>query len=306
MIIHIVGINTFIKDELINKFKELGFEIFDLDILSKNILFDSNKNKMGKMWKDRLNLQKEIFLSTNSNKNIIILGLSNFVLDHRYKININTEFKYFLNIPYEICASQLIMYNLDKYRMDIIEGKFPIKYLEHEFLLNQRRELEEEYTEIGYELKTINDLFEIMDKLNKNNLNQNNNLNNKVYLDNKVYLAFIKRFENTIPDSFFGSKSIIYGYTEKWMALASILPNSSIGRGFLQNNNKNIPYLKELHLKAFDKLKKPCYLYEFSGKNKIDEYRYELNSTNFDKREYISNNFNELIREGVILEEFKF
>jgi hypothetical protein len=99
------------------------------------MLFDSNKNKMGKMWKDRLSLQKELFLSTNLNKNIIILGLSNFPLDRRYKINIDTEFKYFLKIPYDICASQLIMYNLDKYRMDIIEGKFPIKYLEHDFLM---------------------------------------------------------------------------------------------------------------------------------------------------------------------------
>ena len=42
------------------------------------------------------------------------------------------------------------MYNLDTYRMNIIEGKFPIKYLEHDFLLNQRKELEEEYTQMGY------------------------------------------------------------------------------------------------------------------------------------------------------------
>ena len=90
------------------------------------------------------------------------------------------------------------------------------------------------------------------------------------------------------------------------MALASILPKTSIRRGLLQNNQKDTPYLRELHLKAFDALKKPCYLYEFSGGNKLDEYRYELNSTNFDKREYISNIYNELIRGNVILEEFKF
>lgn len=296
-IIHIVGINTFIKDELINKFKQLGFEIFDLDVLSKNILFDSNKNKMGKMWKDRLTLQLELFLSTNSNKNIIILGLSNFVLDCRYKINIDTNLKYFLKIPYDTCASQLIMYNLDTYRMDIIEGKFPIKYLEHEFLSNQRRDLEEEYTELGYKLKTRDNLFVMLENLN----NKNVNLNNK-----KLYLAFIKRFENTVPNSFFGFKPILFGYTDKWMALASILPKTAIRRGLLQNNEKDTPYLKELYLKAFDELKKPCYLYEFSGGNKLDEYRYELNSTNFDKREYISNIYNELTRDNVILEEFKF
>jgi hypothetical protein len=293
MIIHIVGINTFIKEEMINKFKLLDFELFDLDILSKNILFDSNKNKMGKMWKERLTSQLNLFLSSNKNKNIIILGLSSFVLDHRYKINILTPIKFFLQIPYEICASQLIMYNLDKYRMDIIEGKFPIKYLEHEFLKNQRKELEEEYMDMGYKLKSTDKLFE---ELNKFVTQLNKDF---------VYLAFFKRFENKISDSFIGSKSIIFGYTDKWMAIASLLPKTAVRRGLLQNKDNDTPYLKELYLKAFDELDKPCYLYKFSKNNKLDEYRYELESTTFCEREYISNGLNELMRDGVILEEFK-
>lgn len=292
-IIHIVGINTFIKDELINKFKELNFEIFDLDILSKNILFDENKNKMGEMWKKQLTSQLELFLSTKLNKNIIIIGLSTFVLDHRYKININTDLKFFLKIHYETCASQLIMYNIDMYRMDIIEGKFPIKYLDHIFLSNQRKDLEKEYIDLGYKLKTRVKLVDFINNLNLNN-------------SNIVYLAFIKRFENLVPESFFGSKQKYFGYTDKWMALASILPKTSVSRGLLQNNHKENPYIKELYLKSFDDFKKPCYLYELSRGNKLDEYRYELVNRKINKREYISNIYNELIREGVILEEFKF
>jgi hypothetical protein len=293
VILHIVGINTFIKDDIINKFRDLGYEIFDLDLISKNIMFDENKTKMGQMWKNKLSTQLNLYLSSNINKNIIILGLSTFVLDHRFKININTTHKYFLNIPPDLCASQLITYNLDNYRTDIIEGKFPIKYLEHDFLMYQRRDLQDEYINNGYKLKTFDNLFELLSELSNKKLN-------------KVYLALLKRFEDNIPNSYIGSKPIIVGYKDKWMAIASILPKTSINRGILQNQSKTEPYLRELHLNAFGDLRKPCYLYEFDGDKELDQYRCEIKETTFNNREYISNMYDELTRDGVIMEKFKF
>jgi hypothetical protein len=293
VILHIVGINTFIKDDIINKFTILGYEIFDLDLISKNIMFDSNKTKMGQLWKNKLSDQLNLYLSSNVNKNIIILGLSTFVLDHRFKININTTHKYFLNIEPNLCASQLITYNLDTYRTDIIEGNFPIKYLEHEFLMYQRKDLQDEYLNNGYKLKTLDNLFNLLTELS----------NKK---KNKVYLALLKRFEQNIPHSYLGSKPIIVGYKDKWMAIASILPKTSINRGILQNKSKSEPYLRELQLNAFGDLRKPCYLYEFDGEKELDQYRCEINEPLFNNREYISNMYDELLRDGVIMEKFKF
>jgi hypothetical protein len=295
-IIHIVGINTFIKDDIIAKIRDMKFELFDLDLISKNILFTENKTEMGKLWKTRLQSELDLFLSKNNNKNIVVIGLSNFVLDHRYKININTKHKYFLNIPYDICSSQLITFNLDNYREDIIDGKFPIKYIEHSFLVSQRKNLQEEYVFSGYKLKNLEQLFSILDQIN----------NIKKEKNNKVYLAFNKRFEDNIPDSFIGSKPIIYGYTEKWMAIASILPKNFISRGLLKNNNRTEPYIKELSLKAFDNLQKPCYIYEFNSIKDLDKFRSEINNTKFIGREYVSNMYDELSSYGVILETFKF
>ncbi len=292
-VVHIVGINTFIKDNVIDKFKEMGYEIFDLDLISKNIMFDENKTKMGQLWKNKLSSQLNLYLSSNLSKNIIIIGLSNFVLDRRFKINIDTNHKYFLNIPADLCASQLITYNLDNYRTDIIEGKFPINYLEHDFLMNQRKDLQEEYINIGYKLKTLEKITEELNKLTKDSRN-------------KVYLALTKRFEEEIPQSYLGSKPIIMGYKDKWMAIASILPKTSINRGILQNKSKTEPYVKELHLNAFAELKKPCYLYELNASKELDDYRCEIKDSCFSNREYISNMYDELIREGVILEKFKF
>ena len=290
-IIHIVGINTFIKDDMIKKFEELNYKILDLDMISKEIIFKSDNS--GKIWKNKLNQTVNIFISENTNNNIIILGLNSFVMDHRYKINIPTEHKYFLNIPYDVCASQLISYNIDIYYTNIIDGIFPIKYLDHDFLMSQRKELQEEYINMNYKLITLDMLMDIVKNYFKNS-------------SKKVYLAFIKRFEDKIPESYFGSKPIIIGYKDKWMALASILPKSSINRGIIKNKTHVEPYLKELHLNAFTQLKKPCYIYEFNGDMNLDDYRCEINDSQFTERIYVSNIYDELIRQGVTLDEFKF
>jgi hypothetical protein len=302
-IVHIVGINTFIKDDMINKFKELGFEIIDLDDLSKDILFSYTKNDIGSFWKIRLNNTLQNFLLKNKDKNIMILGLSYFVMDHRFKIKIDTENKFFYNIPYDLCASQLINYNLDSYRNDIIEGKFPIKYLNHDFLMMQRKELQEEYTDLGYKLKTPEMLATWL---------ENNIQKNSIDTPNKVYIATLKRFEGVIPESYLGSKPVIIAYKDKWMAISSILPKTTIKKGLLQDkstkNNKKIqqPYLKEMHVNGFAELKKPCYIYELEGRNKLDEYRHEIKNTNICNRYYISNMYDELIRNNVIMDHFKF
>ena len=299
-IIHIVGINTFIKQSMIDKFKEMNFEIYDLDEITKDIMFNYKRDNIGIYWKNKLNEAIENFISNNQNKNLIILGLSSFVLDHRHKINIPTNNKFFYSTPYDVCASQLITYNIDTYRNDIIDGKFPTKYLDHDKLMLQRKDLQEEYTDMEYKLKTPDMLANFFNKL----LNNNDKISRNI---NTVYLAFIKRFENEIPSSYIGSKPIIIGYKDKWMAIASILPKSTVKRGILENkSNKREPYLKELHINAFAELKKPCYIYELKSIKKLDQFRFEISDTKFINRVYVSNMYDELVRDGVVLDNFKF
>ncbi len=306
-IIHIVGINTFIKQSMIDKFKEMNFEIYDLDEITKDIMFNYKRDDIGSYWKKRLNEAIQNFINNNLNKNLIILGLSSFVLDHRHKVTIPTDNKFFYSIPYDVCASQLITYNIDTYRNDIIDGKFPIKYLDHDKLMLQRKDLQEEYTDMEYKLKTPDMLADFFNKLL--NIKDSNKISRNINqsTNNTVYLAFIKRFENEIPKSYIGSKPIIIAYKDKWMAIASILPKSTVKRGILENkSNKKEPYLKELHVNAFTELKKPCYIYELKSFKKLDPYRFEINDTKFINREYVSNMYDELVRDGVVLDNFKF
>ena len=91
------------------------------------------------------------------------------------------------------------------------------------------------------------------------------------------------------------------------MAIASTLPKSTVKRGMLQNKlNKQEPYLKELYLNAFAELKKPCYIYELKAFKKLDNFRFVIADTKFSNREYVSNMYDELVRNGVVLDEFKF
>jgi hypothetical protein len=145
-----------------------------------------------------------------------------------------------------------------------------------------------------YRLKTQKTLSDFINKLSNNS-------------QNTVYLAFIKRFEDEIAPNYIGSKPIIIGYKDKWMAISSILPKSMVKRGMLQNkSNKKEPYLRELYLNAFDNLKKPCYIYELQAFKKLDEFRFEITNTKFINREYVSNMYDELVRNGVVLDGFKF
>ncbi len=309
IIIHIVGINTFIKQSMIDKFKEMNFEIYDLDEITKDIMFNYKRYDIGAYWKKRLNESIQNFISNNQSKNIIILGLSSFVLDHRYKVTIPTDNKFFYSMPYDICASQLITYNLDTYRNDIIEGKFPIKYLDHDKLMMQRKDLQEEYTDMDYRLKTPDMLSDFINKLLNNNSKNDGKMSRSLVNNsqNTVYLAFIKRFEDEIPSTYIGSKPLIIGYKDKWMAIASTLPKSAVKRGMLQNkSNKQEPYLKELYLNSFADLKKPCYIYELKAFKKLDEFRFEIADTKIINREYVSNMYDELVRNGVVLDGFKF
>ena len=132
----------------------------------------------------------------------------------------------------------------------------------------------------------------------------NTNNKNKIQQNNKVYIALLKRFEGEIPKSYLGSNHVIIGYTNKWLAIASIVPKTSIQRGTLQPNHR--PYLKELQINGFAGFNVPCYIYELKGGNKLDEYRHEIKNTEFCNRFYISNMYDELIRNNVKMDKFKY
>ena len=281
---HIVGINSLMKNDFLSKMSELNINTIDLDEMSKMILSD-NQNCSPELWKSLMTKKILTHNIDHNNKYYVLIGMSNFVLDNRVRININTDNLFFVDINYDTCTSQIITYNLDYYRVNIINGKFPLEYLNYDFIKKYRQKIEASYVNKGYVLKKYDDIIKWL----------------KETTNNIVYYVHPKRFTNKLDMKCLGNIKN-YGYNTKWMALASILTKDKIRRGII--NNKS-PYIKEVTLGSFNELKKPIYLYEFRSNElkQVDEYRYEINSVEFMNRSYISNIYDELKRLDVEMEE---
>jgi hypothetical protein len=170
---HIVGINNKIKNNFINEVINVSenIMILDLDDISKKIIFDSdytkvynqfmsfnkfnqiNHNKshllsqLSQIWKYKFTNIINDLLKQHETKQIILIGQITFYLDYRIRVILNEEIKnkFFINTSTTDHVKQQIEYNLDFYKNDIILGKFPLKYLDHDFLKNQREQLREQY-----------------------------------------------------------------------------------------------------------------------------------------------------------------
>jgi hypothetical protein len=304
IICHIVGINNKLKDTFIKTITDISdkLDIIDLDDISKKILFNKEYSalynqynikkdkdiltKLGQLWKTKFTNDINILLEHNKDKQIILIGLITFYLDYRIKINLNEDIKnkFFLNINITEFIKNNIEYNLDNFKQDIIDGRFPLKYLDHEFIRSQRENLREQYMTRDYRLKNYDTIINWI----KYNFKTNSKNNSGGMVP--VYVASYKRYEDKME---YLSDNMI-GYKDKWIALASMLPKTLVKKGIGYKNNKIFPVLKEVTPNGFNELNKCCYLYEFYPDTKIDEYRYIIKDKNFNNRYYVSNIKNEL------------
>jgi hypothetical protein len=298
LLCHIIGINNKSKIKFIDDIATISNDIIilDLDDISKKILFDNEYTKLynqymikkdkqlltklGQIWKIKFTDNINILLDHNKDKQIILIGLITFYLDYRIKINLNEEIKdkFFINMNVDNYIKDNIEFNIDNFRDDIINGKFPLKYLDYEFIKSQREFLREQYIDRDYKLKNYDAIINwIKHKYNNNQTNP-------------VYVASYNRYE----DSYKIISDSVVGYSEKWLALVSLLSRNKLKRGITYKDNKLKPILKELVPNAFSDLNKCCYLYEFYPEKKVDDFRYLIDDKKFINRYYVSNINNEL------------
>ena len=309
LIAHIVGINNKLKDKFIKDIENITDKIIilDLDDISKKIMFmkdyiylhdkfNETKDKMiltklGQIWKNKFTNDVNLILDQNKDKYIIFIGLIMFYLDYRIKINLNEEIKnkFFVNLDMKKYAEDIVSYNIDIYKSDIISGKFPLKYLDHKFIREQRDELKAQYLYKDYKLKNYDGIINWL-------RHQYENIVNDLSI-NIVYYASYKRYENKID----ALSDTIVGYSDKWLALASLISRNTIKRGVTYRNGKIIPVLKENVPHGFSELNKCCYIYELHPEKKVDNFRYLISDLDFINRNYVSNIKSELNMYNTIL-----
>jgi len=316
LLCHIVGFNNKLKNDFVSTLINLSDNILVLDIddISKKIMFDkdfskfynqfidpNNKNKivllqqLSFIWKNKITTEINNILNINESKFIILIGLITFFLDYRIKINLNEEInnKFFVNTNTQDHIKQLIEYNLHTYKNDIINGSFPLKYLDHTYLKTQRNELRDQYFMRDYKLKNYDTIINWIEQNTKSFYNKENS--------KPVYIASFNRYEDSIP---MHSDSII-GYNDKWLALASLYPKNKFKKGVSFVGGIKRPYIKELGLQYFKELNKCCYLYELFPSKHIDNFRSLIDNNTFIKREYISNIKKELELNDTFFDNYK-
>ena len=276
---HIVGLNNKLKIQVTNILIKKNFEIINLDDVTQTIIKSKhlndlyydyeitlqnsklNKNltskckilekEMNEIWKNNFTniLESKI---NNIQKNIVLIGYSNHFKNVRFNVKINTKLKFFFKLNLIKNAKNIIANNLDQHRNEIINGTFPLEFLQIDYLIKKRYNMINIYKKNGYELKNILSIIKII----------NNNINFDINLLGDIYYASLNKINSKIK---YDNTSFV-GYTIPWLAAVSCLKSKKLQKGFKNNNG----FVKQIQKGGINDLKTNCFIYKV---NKDDFYQ---------------------------------
>jgi nicotinamide mononucleotide adenylyltransferase len=312
---HIAGVNLESKELIKKSFSKKIFEIIDLDIITEKIINDKNmlylynrdefyKNKLKDQNLSKLNIKQinnvikkidqkmNLYWKANFDnainnliskidKLIIVIGYNTYFKNHKIYVNINTNHKYIKKVNLIDHAKNVVSTNLKEYYEDIINGDFPLEYLNHQMIIKKRNNLVIQYQKMEYQLDTINNIINAIE------------IAYNTDIPNMLYFASKENFNKKIMLK----QNKIIAYEEQWIALISALSNNNISKGYSSSGQ---PYVKCNP----SILNIPIYLYlitdtkSFSpipSKNKLYKYQSAKQIT-IDKKILI-NNIHEKLKE---------
>ena len=298
-IIHIVGLNNEYKSDFINKLLNINpnYNIIDIDSITQII---SNEKKYKKLydeydklkndkikskpiitdinteWARELQLRLNKLLVGNE-KDSILIGLTTSVINNgvpKIHINLPTNYKFIIDIDMIENAKQIIKNNLKEYKHDIINGKFPLDYLNLDYLIKRREQLNQIYIKSSYISKKMDDILRFLKDHIPSLQNNGNNGNPK-----KVYYATDQELNKYIS-----VKNMIL-YTDEVLAILSLFKLAEL---YYNPKDKTI---KELSKNSLKDLSNDCYIYEITDLKDIffDGDNYKNNKKiKFNKSTYIN------------------
>jgi hypothetical protein len=329
LLCHIVGFNNVNKNEFIRDIRNINTQdnnpakeliVKDIDELTDEYI----NNPATKLLNERLKIEKDPkkadqykyqiehnwsefvtdkinkILKFYANKLVILIGLYHFIRNHRIKILIDTKNKIFVDIDLDINSKQIIELNVKKYMKDIINGKYPLKYLDYDFLKKQRLDMGEIYKNENYIFRPYANIIEIIKKLKLGDalLERKDIKNEKIKINGKnvvitsagisnknqplltikknnaqnwAYWASTQKLENNInpkksrKDE---NKTLIYS-EEKALSDRKLFKTALEALLNLEEVSKDLIYIKrnnKYEIKSLpNKLHKYCYLYKVNS-----------------------------------------
>jgi len=303
--VDIVDIDTITNKIIEDKNMEILFSKFEYySVRSKDKDLSQTETKMAST--KAKNLEKKMFqywkvkmeyyinkITSNSTKKIILIGYISFFKNHRININLNINPKFFIKVDYTQHAKSIIKYNLENSTEDIINGDFDLNYLDIDFLIKKRIQLQNIYSKINYYQFSIASIINILE------------LKSQIQIPSILYYASFIKYDKKIPIL----NNIIYTYTEEWLALSAILTSednlnkiedisTNVEKGINKNGNIYIRLSKD-QIKKFNNT---GYLYEITNtetflpaptKNNIYKY-FSIKSIKINRVLEIDNVFNQI------------
>ena len=262
-IFHIAGITELYKNDLIERLKKLKmYIIFDLDtetekiykikdIQSKlkelNIVKITMKKKLENQiietWKEKMEeCIKNCIKEHENSYGIIFIGNIVNIKHLKSKIMLpispTANNKFFLKVNLKENAQEIIKYNLKKYHDDIVNGIFPLDYINLDYLINSRELLQKAYQKLNYSTVPLDKIYYYFE----------HGIHEKK--PDILYVILNEEYKKDIV-----CKKRVYGYAEDWIALSSVI--TGIERGY----QDGIAYIKEKVKGSIKKLHTSCYIY---------------------------------------------
>nr|QBK88912.1 MAG: uncharacterized protein LCMiAC02_00050 [Mimivirus LCMiAC02] len=355
---HIVGMNNVVKQDFIKYIEQTYSSVIVINLnrivskirnnrnmkkLKSTYRITINRNKKNKykkemyrLWRTSLDKKLNNMIKKDTGNHIILIGLCTHYDNHRYKIQIDTKNKSFVKVNPKKNTKEIILYNLDKYRKYIADGRFMLEYIDFNYIIKQRDKLNNIYINLGYKNKSLENIKKWIEMKLKDiveyggtNINDVNDATDMIDTVDNIYVSTVNDYNNVINientykkrrrrrhaslEKIYGISNIsVIGYTQKWLSLLSSIPdiNKKIKKGFLRNNgNIAIPYIEERYTGAFNELKSPCYIYK-TNKNTYDEkmgwYKYKSNkSVDIIDKSYVFSVYDKLKENSVKMIKYK-
>jgi hypothetical protein len=267
-ICHIVNLNNKDKKKFIDEFQS-DFNIIDLDKINNIVISDNRLDKLYLKYEKLKNSKNDKFkeidkqitqfwetqfieniisASSKSKKNILI-GLNYHYKNISKKINLNTSNNFIINVNLIEDVKLTIENNLNLNKQNIINGLYPLEYINFENIKKKKENIINSYIKINYISKSFDEIVNIL-KTTSNIKNNNGlwiclrdpyNVDSKIYPQNTPIIAYSEK-EFALIDSF----DLKEDEVEKIISTENDTPTIS---------------LKEIKENSLNKLKKKRFLY---------------------------------------------
>ena len=286
VICHIVGMNPNAKKKFIKNYNNKLFSVIDLDEINDEIFnnpdmekmfkryqsLKKNKNdkykdmekKMSKYWE--INFSDLIIQNIPCKKKIILIGNSNHYKQLSKKMELPTTNKFLVESNDKIHVSNIIKYNLNNYKKDIINGCFPINYIDFDYLLKKKKSIDESYKKSGYLEKSLPQIEKILELLSKKKIPGNGlyislkeayNTNSKIHpINNGKIFAYSEPILALLGSFKFNENELVKSYEKNKIKLIEKKKNclKKLAKKrflYLVKNETFIPYEKGENVKFF-------------------------------------------------------